>query len=88
MPDGLLRTKTTGVTGGLLNTTINACQNNPSYPNFFGTSAAAPQAVPVAAAAAAASGHSGGGGLDMLGLFGLAGMGLARFFRLRPRVLI
>ena len=34
---------------GLLNTTIAQCQNNPAYPNFFGTSAAAPHAAAVAA---------------------------------------
>ena len=38
-----------GVTGGLLNTTIAECQNNPDYPNFFGTSAAAPHAAGIAA---------------------------------------
>jgi subtilase family protein len=40
-----------GETGasGLLNTTISECQNNPSYPNFFGTSAAAPHAAGIAA---------------------------------------
>jgi hypothetical protein len=39
------------VTGsdGLLNTTIASCQNNPSYPNFFGTSAATPHAASIAA---------------------------------------
>jgi hypothetical protein len=34
---------------GLLNTTITACQNNPKYPNFFGTSAATPHAAGIAA---------------------------------------
>ena len=34
---------------GLLNTTITECQNNPSYPNFFGTSAATPHAAAIAA---------------------------------------
>lgn len=34
---------------GLLNTTITQCQNDPSYPNFFGTSAATPHAAGVAA---------------------------------------
>jgi len=40
-----------GVTGsnGLLNTTISQCQNVPSYPNFFGTSAATPHAAAIAA---------------------------------------
>jgi hypothetical protein len=40
-----------GMTGGdgLLNTTIAACQNNPSYPNFFGTSAATPHIASIAA---------------------------------------
>jgi hypothetical protein len=37
-----------GVTGGLLNTTIPECQNNPSYPNFFGTSGATPHAAGIA----------------------------------------
>jgi hypothetical protein len=34
---------------GLLNTTITECQNSPSYPNFFGTSAATPHAAGIAA---------------------------------------
>jgi hypothetical protein len=34
---------------GLLNTSITECQNNPSYPNFFGTSAATPHAAGIAA---------------------------------------
>jgi hypothetical protein len=40
-----------GITGsnGLLTTTITACQNHPSYPNFFGTSAATPHAAGIAA---------------------------------------
>ncbi|HUE11627.1 MAG TPA: S8 family serine peptidase, partial [Steroidobacteraceae bacterium] len=40
-----------GLTGanGLLNTTISECQNDPNYPNFFGTSAAAPHAAGIAA---------------------------------------
>jgi hypothetical protein len=40
-----------GVTGsnGLLNTSISQCQNVPSYPNFFGTSAATPHAAGIAA---------------------------------------
>jgi subtilisin family serine protease len=32
-----------------LNTTIAACQNHPSYPNFFGTSAATPHVASIAA---------------------------------------
>jgi hypothetical protein len=38
-----------GYPGGKLNTTIAACQNNPSYPNFFGTSAATPHVASIAA---------------------------------------
>lgn len=38
-----------GFTGGQLPTTIAACQNVASYPNFFGTSAAAPHAAGIAA---------------------------------------
>ena len=40
-----------GITGtnGLLSTTIAACQNDPSYPNFFGTSAATPHVASIAA---------------------------------------
>jgi hypothetical protein len=38
-----------GTTNGLLNTTISACQNVTSYPNFFGTSAATPHAAGIAA---------------------------------------
>jgi hypothetical protein len=40
-----------GITGsnGELSTTIAACQNNPSYPNFFGTSAATPHVASIAA---------------------------------------
>jgi hypothetical protein len=38
-----------GITGGLLNTTIMECQNNPNFPNFFGTSAATPHAAAIAA---------------------------------------
>jgi Subtilase family len=40
-----------GYTGanGLLQTTIGACQNDPGYPNFFGTSAATPHAAGIAA---------------------------------------
>ncbi len=34
---------------GLLDTTITACQNNPKYPNFFGTSAATPHAAGIGA---------------------------------------
>jgi hypothetical protein len=34
---------------GLLSTSISQCQNDPSYPNFFGTSAATPHAAGIAA---------------------------------------
>jgi hypothetical protein len=56
-PDGVNTTflgytlASAGITGsnGLLSTTIPECQNNPSYPNFFGTSAATPHAAAIAA---------------------------------------
>jgi hypothetical protein len=56
-PDGVNNTflgftlASAGITGanGLLNTSIAACQNDPSYPNFFGTSAATPHAAGIAA---------------------------------------
>ncbi len=38
-----------GTAGGKLDTAIAACQNNPDYPNFFGTSAATPHAAGIAA---------------------------------------
>jgi hypothetical protein len=45
----LASVKYPGSTNGLLNTTISACQNVTSYPNFFGTSAATPHAAGIAA---------------------------------------
>ncbi len=59
--------------------------------NATGTSAASTDSLSVAAAVvvvAAPAGHSGGGAMDTLALAGLAGLGIARFFRLRRRVLI
>jgi Subtilase family len=44
--------------------------------------------VTAAVTAPAPASHSGGGGLDVLTLLSLAGIGVARILRLRPRVLI
>ena len=38
-----------GYPGGKLNTATAACQNDASYPNYFGTSAAAPHVAGIAA---------------------------------------
>jgi hypothetical protein len=50
-PDGVNDTFLGRYTGtdGMLDTAISACQNNPSYPNFLGTSAATPHAAGIAA---------------------------------------
>jgi hypothetical protein len=53
--------------------------------NDGGASPAA--SVKLMVTAAPSSGGGGGGGLDVLALLGLAGVGAARFHRLRPRVL-
>lgn len=47
-PDGVNDTFL-GYAYGQVSTTITACQNNASYPNFFGTSAATPHAAGIAA---------------------------------------
>jgi hypothetical protein len=41
--------ESSGLSGGLLNTTNASCQNNTKYPNFFGTSAATPHIAGIAA---------------------------------------
>jgi hypothetical protein len=51
-PDGVNDTFlgfTLASAGITVNTSMTECQNNPSYPNFFGTSAAAPHAAGIAA---------------------------------------
>ena len=46
------------------------------------------EGLTVTAAAPPPASHGGGGGLDVLTLLSLAGIGVARILRLRPRVLI
>jgi hypothetical protein len=55
-----------------------------------GASAASSAELTVTAVGVAppTSGHGGGGALDVLTLLGVAALGLAHFFRFRPRVLI
>jgi Subtilase family len=48
-PKNLPPTGVSVASGGLLSTSISQCQNAPSYPNFFGTSAATPHAAGIAA---------------------------------------
>jgi len=51
-PDGINNTilgATLSQSGQQANTTVNGCQDNASFPNFFGTSAAAPHAAAAAA---------------------------------------
>jgi hypothetical protein len=55
--------------------------------NDGGASQPSSVTLTVTALAGTASGHSGGGSFDVLALLGLAGLGAARFYRLRPRVL-
>lgn len=56
--------------------------------NAGGASAPSSVTLTVTAAASPPASHSGGGGLDILTLLSLAGIGVARILRLRPRVLI
>ena len=56
--------------------------------NAGGASAPSSVTLTVTAAAAPPASHGGGGGLDVLTLLSLAGIGVARILRLRPRVLI
>ncbi len=56
--------------------------------NAAGSSAPSSVHLTVTAAAPPPASHSGGGGLDVLTLLGLAGIGVARILRRRPRVLI
>jgi hypothetical protein len=58
-----------------------------TYSLTCSNAAGASPATSVKLIVTAAPSSGGGGGLDVLALLGLAGLGAARFYRLRPRVL-